>query len=142
MAKPSELKRKAAATTGTVHRKSKKVEDAPTKLQRSEVAAKKAEPNKAQTPVPKEAHEKPETHSNQVSPAAPGSAPRGLRIVAGSYERFLYGIEGVVHREEDGNYTVSLTPRFVFPAHVSSIRCVACAAVSYTHLTLPTNREV
>ena len=124
MAKPSELKRKAAATTGTVHRKSKKVEDAPTKRQRSEVAAKKAEPTKAQTPVPKEAHEKPETHSNQVSPAAPGSAPRGLRIVAGSYERFLYGIEGFVHRGADGNYTVSLTP------------------VSYTHLTLPTNYSV
>lgn len=127
MAKPSELKRKAVATPATAPRKSKKAEDAPIKRQRSEVAVRKAKPTKAHTAVRKETHEQQETHSHKVSPAAPGSAPRGLRIVAGSYERFLYGIEGVVHREEDGNYTVSLTPRFVFPAHVSSIRCVACA---------------
>ena len=127
MAKPSELKRKAVATPATVPRKSKKAEDAPIKRQRSEVAVRKAKPTKAHTAVRKETHEQQETHSHKVSPAAPGSAPRGLRIVAGSYERFLYGIEGFVHRGADGNYTVSLTPRFVFPAHVSSIRCVACA---------------
>ncbi|WFD29941.1 Protein mak11 [Malassezia sp. CBS 17886] len=51
----------------------------------------------------------------------------GLRIVAGSYERFLYGIATFVHEADDGSMAAEVKPQFVFPAHVSSIRSVACA---------------
>lgn len=52
--------------------------------------------------------------------------PNGLRIVAGSYERFLYGLVGHLQSSSSG-YAVKIEPQFVFPAHVSSIRSVACA---------------
>lgn len=64
--------------------------------------------------------------ASQVVPT-PQTPPSGFRIVAGSYERFLYGLEGSLHHTADGTYEAQLVPRFVFPAHVSSIRSVACA---------------
>lgn len=57
----------------------------------------------------------------------PETPPKGFRIVAGSYERFLYGLEGSLHHTADHTYEAKLVPRFVFPAHVSSVRSVACA---------------
>lgn len=62
--------------------------------------------------------------TNEAAAALP---PTSLRIVVGSYERFLYGLEGTLQQDASHGYTVSLVPRFVFPAHVSSIRTVACA---------------
>ncbi len=56
----------------------------------------------------------------------PAPATRELRIVFGSYERLLYGLGGEVSVEE-GKLQVRLTPQFIFPAHVSSIRTVCCA---------------
>ncbi|PWN51651.1 WD40 repeat-like protein [Violaceomyces palustris] len=55
---------------------------------------------------------------------------RDFRIVAGSYERFLYGLTAKVTRvasSSSSTLKVELEPYFTFPAHVSSIRSVACA---------------
>ena len=69
-----------------------------------------------------------ETHSHKgINPGETGPLPKGIRIVAGTYERFLYGLEGTVQKDSQSSYSIRLEPRFIFPAHVSSIRCVACA---------------
>ncbi|WFD00099.1 Protein mak11 [Malassezia yamatoensis] len=52
---------------------------------------------------------------------------RGMRIVVGSYERFLYGLAAFMRVTQEGSYECVIEPQFVFPAHVASIRAVACA---------------
>lgn len=47
-------------------------------------------------------------------------------VVAGSYERLLYGLEGTVTPTETG-YDFNLEPMFMFPAHVSCIKAVAAS---------------
>lgn len=58
-----------------------------------------------------------------VKPPVPTAA---FKIVAGSYERLLYGLEAVLKPAQDG-FGVQLKPIFTFPAHISSIRTVATA---------------
>ncbi|TKY89719.1 hypothetical protein EX895_001504 [Sporisorium graminicola] len=55
-----------------------------------------------------------------------------FKIVAGSYERLLYGLEATVEpasasASSSSAFNVSLKPIFTFPAHISSIRTVATA---------------
>lgn len=61
-----------------------------------------------------------------------------FKIVAGSYERLLYGLEATVEpsssdadassaKNASTSFDVSLKPIFTFPAHISSIRTVATA---------------
>ncbi|KAJ1023232.1 hypothetical protein NDA16_003385 [Ustilago loliicola] len=74
-----------------------------------------------------------------VKPPQPTST---FKIVAGSYERLLYGLEATVEPSAESNgadaddsssksasssFDVSLRPIFTFPAHISSIRTVATA---------------
>lgn len=67
------------------------------------------------------------------APAAPLPPPTSFRIVAGSYERILYGLQATFSPAEVGDETdalqATLKPIFVFPAHVSCIRSVACAGM-------------
>ncbi|KAL4062558.1 WD40-repeat-containing domain protein [Scleroderma yunnanense] len=49
-----------------------------------------------------------------------------FKIVAGSYEKLLYGLEGTVSPSESG-YEFHLEPIFIFPAHVSCIKAVAAS---------------
>ncbi|KAI6149601.1 WD40-repeat-containing domain protein [Pisolithus tinctorius] len=49
-----------------------------------------------------------------------------FKIVAGSYEKLLYGLEGTVSSSESG-YEFHLKPIFIFPAHVSHIKAVAAS---------------
>jgi protein MAK11 len=85
------------------------------------------------------------TNANLLNGLPPGTpAPLGaddeakisFRIVLGSYERFLYGIDAVFSESdesnEDGNSssekklpTLRLHPRFIHPAHTSSIKSLA-----------------
>ena len=56
--------------------------------------------------------------------------PTTFKIVAGSYEKLLYGLEGTVSASESGadsDYTFNLKPIFIFPAHVSCIKAVAAS---------------
>lgn len=49
-----------------------------------------------------------------------------FRIVFGSYERLLYGLNATV-TGSGSDIAVQLKPYFTFPAHISSIRTVCCA---------------
>lgn len=74
-----------------------------------------------------------------IKPPQPTST---FKIVAGSYERLLYGLEATVQastesgsdaaeasssRSASSSFNVLLRPIFTFPAHISSIRTVATA---------------
>lgn len=52
--------------------------------------------------------------------------PTSFKIVAGSYEKLLYGLEGTASSSESG-YEFHLKPIFIFPAHVSHIKAVAAS---------------
>lgn len=55
--------------------------------------------------------------------------PRSFKIVAGSYEKLLYGLDGALSPAEGeaGGYTIAIKPTFAFPAHVSCIKSVAAS---------------
>jgi protein MAK11 len=54
-----------------------------------------------------------------------------FKVIAGSYEKLLYGLEGSVcaseSSDESAEYTFNLKPIFIFPAHVSCIKAVAAS---------------
>ena len=52
--------------------------------------------------------------------------PSSFVVVAGSYEKLLYGLDGTVTSSESG-HKFHLKPVFIFPAHVSSIKAVAAS---------------
>lgn len=52
--------------------------------------------------------------------------PSTFKVVAGSYEKLLYGLEGGTSLEE-GEVKFHLKPLFIFPAHVSCIKAVAAS---------------
>ncbi|KAH7873889.1 WD40-repeat-containing domain protein [Lentinula edodes] len=52
--------------------------------------------------------------------------PSTFKIVAGSYEKLLYGLEGSTSIEND-EVKFHLKPIFIFPAHVSCIKAVAAS---------------
>ncbi|KAH9479299.1 p21-activated protein kinase-interacting protein 1-like [Psilocybe cubensis] len=53
--------------------------------------------------------------------------PNSFKVVAGSYEKLLYGLEGTVTVDEDLKLKYELKPTFIFPAHVSCIKAVAAS---------------
>lgn len=54
------------------------------------------------------------------------SLPTSFKIIAGSYEKLLYGLEGTVG-VDGASHTFRLKPMFIFPAHMSYIRAVAAS---------------
>ncbi|KAF9473417.1 WD40 repeat-like protein [Pholiota conissans] len=52
--------------------------------------------------------------------------PTSFKVIAGSYEKLLYGLEGTV-AFEDSKLQFRLKPTFIFPAHVSCIKAVAAS---------------
>ena len=59
------------------------------------------------------------------------SLPSSFKIIAGSYERLLYGLEGTVSVSSsagsESELEWTLKPIFIFPAHVSHIKTVAAS---------------
>ena len=54
--------------------------------------------------------------------------PTSFKLVAGSYEKLLYGLDGqVTLDEEEKKLHFHLLPIFIFPAHVSCIKAVAAS---------------
>ncbi|ETW78732.1 hypothetical protein HETIRDRAFT_238047, partial [Heterobasidion irregulare TC 32-1] len=53
--------------------------------------------------------------------------PSAFKIVAGSYEKLLYGLEGTVSASSSEDLTFSLKPLFIFPAHVSCVKAVTAS---------------
>ena len=50
-------------------------------------------------------------------------------VIAGSYEKLLYGLEGTISIDptSDSKLAVSLKPVFIFPAHLGCVKCVAAS---------------
>ena len=59
------------------------------------------------------------------------SLPSSFKIIAGSYERLLYGLQGTVSvassPDASSELEWTLKPIFIFPAHVSCIKAVAAS---------------
>ena len=55
------------------------------------------------------------------------SLPTSFKVVAGSYEKLLYGLDGTVTVDGQSNLEFHLKPIFIFPAHVSCIKSVAAS---------------
>jgi protein MAK11 len=53
--------------------------------------------------------------------------PTAFKVVAGSYEKLLYGLDGTVTFGQDSKLQFELKPTFIFPAHVSCIKAVAAS---------------
>jgi protein MAK11 len=53
--------------------------------------------------------------------------PTAFKVVAGSYEKLLYGLDGTVTSGQDSKLQFELKPTFIFPAHVSCIKAVAAS---------------
>ena len=52
--------------------------------------------------------------------------PSSSKVIAGSYEKLLYGLEGTVSFE-DADLKLDIKPIFIFPAHVSYLKAVAAS---------------
>ncbi|KAK1236215.1 Protein mak11 [Marasmius sp. AFHP31] len=66
--------------------------------------------------------------SSEAVTAKNVSLPTGkFKIVAGSYEKLLYGLEGSTSLSESKEIQFDLKPIFMFPAHVSCIKAVAAS---------------
>ena len=83
-------------------------------------------------PAPAPQSEKAKGKQKAVNPT---TVPGSFILVAGSYEKLLYGIEGSYppHDVDSGDGLVNrvvkpdLTPIFIFPAHLAFVKCVAAS---------------
>ncbi|KAH7923711.1 WD40 repeat-like protein [Leucogyrophana mollusca] len=97
------------------------------RIEKSVFERKKPTPPDVVSPAPKSTKGK-----EKVKPAAQASEPSSaklpctFKVVAGSYEKLLYGLEGSITCEDSG-YQFHLNPIFIFPAHVSCIKAVAAS---------------
>ncbi|KAI0322778.1 WD40-repeat-containing domain protein [Amylostereum chailletii] len=60
----------------------------------------------------------------------PSPLPTSFKVVAGSYEKLLYGFDGTYSNTPSSSSSTlewSLNPIFIFPAHVSSVKAVAAS---------------
>ncbi|KAJ7132345.1 WD40-repeat-containing domain protein [Mycena epipterygia] len=70
----------------------------------------------------------PRKRKSAAESEAPTPLPSTFKVIAGSYEKLLYGLEGSV--SYDAHTTAlafHLKPVFIFPAHVSCIKAVAAS---------------
>ncbi|KAF8892163.1 WD40-repeat-containing domain protein [Infundibulicybe gibba] len=65
--------------------------------------------------------------SNIALTTAADPLPSSFKVVAGSYEKLLYGLHGTVTVDADSKLDFNLKPIFIFPAHVSCIKAVAAS---------------
>lgn len=71
--------------------------------------------------------------------------PSTFKVVAGSYEKLLYGLEGSFSYEgEEGARTlkVEFKPIFIFPAHVACVKAVAASPVGGKWLATGSSDEI
>ncbi|KAG9126136.1 hypothetical protein FRC07_004743 [Ceratobasidium sp. 392] len=85
--------------------------------------------HKSTEPGPSEPSSSTKKLPQTASPNAESAAPSAFKIIVGTYEKLLYGLEGRVLLEKDlpGQLSVSLKPIFIFPAHVACVRAVAAS---------------
>ena len=79
-------------------------------------------------PVSAKSKGKQKEDSSQVPTVNNAPRPTGkFKIVAGSYEKLLYGLAGSTSLSESKETRFDLKPIFMFPAHVSCIKAVAAS---------------
>ncbi|KAH9951092.1 WD40-repeat-containing domain protein [Amylocystis lapponica] len=79
--------------------------------------------------VPQEASrtgEKKSPRSNLHDASPSSTLPSSFKVITGSYEKLLYGLEGSTSATDSG-YSFNLKPIFIFPAHMSCVRAVAAS---------------
>lgn len=119
-------------------RPAKKARIAPTKGTKSRARSPlpKGSGKAAPPPTREEKHEvssksKGKAKATTSDEAAPPPLPTSFKVVAGSYEKLLYGLEGTVSLADPETstrkYKFDLKPLFIFPAHVSCIKAVAAS---------------
>lgn len=122
-AKPTKASKKAGATKESNTRKLN-IEDKAKELQekkekkakaKSEEKAKRSSEDKGKSKVIAQVEA-------ELEPEAPTGAT--FKIIAGSYEKLLYGLEG---HYPSGSDVPVLKPIFIFPAHLSWIKCIAAS---------------
>ena len=79
---------------------------------------------RAHSPVPPKKQKK--TAVQVSDPSSSTSLPSSFKVVCGSYEKLLYGLEGTVTLDAS-EYSFNLKPIFIFPAHVSCIKSTAAS---------------
>jgi protein MAK11 len=95
-----------------------------------------AMPNKTRMTASKVSRPKVDASANTLSDdlmkpgARESSLPSSFKIIAGSYERLLYGLQATVSVSSPATSSElewTLKPIFIFPAHVSYIKTVAAS---------------
>lgn len=81
---------------------------------------------RASTPAEDSPKRKAKAKATTKTEDTPEALPSTFKIIAGSYEKLLYGLEGS-STAAGSSYTFSFKPVFIFPAHISSVRAVAAS---------------
>jgi protein MAK11 len=118
-AKASASRAKSASQPTT-----KPVEPPPPASAKSKGKAKATEFRAPTPPLKSKSEAKTKAKSKEDTPH---SLPSTFKVIAGSYEKLLYGLEGTTTVDEDSNVLFHLKPVFIFPAHVSCIKAVAAS---------------
>jgi protein MAK11 len=67
------------------------------------------------------------TKSTDQDEDTSSALPTTFKVVAGSYEKLLYGLNGSTTVNDKGEVEYHLKPLFIFPAHVSCIKAVSAS---------------
>ena len=97
------------------------------RIEKPVVTIKKVPSFKPSVPLsPKDKGKRKEAAGDASTQSFGRELPSSFVVVAGSYEKLLYGLDGTVTSSGAG-YEFHLKPVFIFPAHVSSIKAVAAS---------------
>ncbi|THV02558.1 WD40 repeat-like protein [Dendrothele bispora CBS 962.96] len=140
---------KTTSSTTSILKSAKKarIEEPPKKLTASRIKGSPKPTSKSRSkqplhevqPVPVSAKSKGkqkaevELQSEEKNDTSIPAFPRTFKVIAGSYEKLLYGLEGSTSFSSDSDsgsenkLTFDLKPIFIFPAHVSCIKTVAAS---------------
>ena len=134
-AKPTPKKLKSVLNIKANARKRVRVsEDAHAKVNSTQKSFSKSKGKQRETVASPKAPSSLQPRKDRPQPKATSSIsrpPSAFKLVTGSYEKLLYGLEGsITLGEKDGNrISVKLEPIFIFPAHVSCVKAVSGSPV-------------
>ncbi|EJU03680.1 WD40 repeat-like protein [Dacryopinax primogenitus] len=108
----------------------------------------KVKPTVRRPPTPSKPVRKPKVSEPSEPVAASPSPCKSFVIVAGSYEKLLYGLEGTFPSPSPSEASTSTSPVptlksiFIFPAHTGSVRAIAASAEGGKWLATGSTDEV
>ncbi|KAG2061657.1 WD40 repeat-like protein [Suillus hirtellus] len=99
-----------------------------TSSKRARLASSPKENKKVKPVAQSDHHLVPSTKGKQKAKQSVSTLPTFFKVIAGSYEKLLYGFDGSVSLDEvNDGYKFELKPIFIFPAHVSCVKAVAAS---------------